>query len=66
MSRSIRSGLRLIAACPYQYASGRSWFEARCVGAEDAAHPSVVAGVEVWMGDETGAAAMTPGTAQPP
>lgn len=47
---SIRRGFFLVSACPYQYANGRSAFDANAIGAVVAAVPKGLAGDAVGIG----------------
>lgn len=66
MSRSMRSGFRLISGWPYQYTRGRSAFDDRMVGADVTAEPNGLAGELVPRGAVTDTAEMVPGTVHPP
>ena len=55
-----------VSLWPYQYARGRSAFDAIVVGAEVAADPRGFAGEYVGSGPCIGAADIAPGTDQPP
>lgn len=65
-SRSMSSGLRLVSAWPYQYASGMSALLASANGAVVAALPSGFAAEEVGMGPRMGETERVPGTDQAP